>query len=115
MNSMAKALPSLLAALTVAAALAGCGADTPYTPARGGTLRLRLDEYRILPERITIPAGRVDIVARDVGRVTHNLAGVPVYPPPRGGGGEKEAPPPAPPPRPGGRGNGEPQPGQEPH
>src|SRR3954468_16117404 len=74
MNSMAKVLPSLLAALTVAAAVAGCGADTPYTPARGRTVRLRLDEYRVLPERITVPAGRVEIVARDAGRMTHNAA-----------------------------------------
>jgi plastocyanin len=74
MNSMAKALHSLLAALTVAAAVAACGADTPYTPASGRTVRLRLDEYRILPERITVPAGRVDIVARNVGRLTHNVA-----------------------------------------
>jgi plastocyanin len=74
MNSMAKPLPSLFAAVTVAAVLAGCGADTPYTPARGHTLQLRLDEYRVLPERITVPAGRIEIVARDVGRLTHNVA-----------------------------------------
>jgi hypothetical protein len=75
MNSMAKRLPTLVALVTLAAAvLAGCGDDTPYVPARGQTLRLRLDEYRILPARITVPAGRVDIVARDVGRLTHNVA-----------------------------------------
>jgi plastocyanin len=74
MNSMAKHVPSLVAAVTVAAALAGCAADTPYTAARGHTLRLRLDEYRVLPERVTVPAGRVEIVARDVGRLTHNVA-----------------------------------------
>jgi uncharacterized cupredoxin-like copper-binding protein len=74
MNSMPKALPSLLAALTVAVVAAGCGADAPYTPARGHVVRLRLDEYRVLPERITVPAGRVDIVARDAGRLTHNVA-----------------------------------------
>ena len=74
MNSRAKALPSLLAALTVAAAAAGCGADASYTPARGRTVALRLDEYRVLPERTTVPAGRVDIVARNVGRLTHNVA-----------------------------------------
>ena len=75
MSSMPRHLRSLLAVLTVAAAaLAGCGDDTPYVAAKARTLRLRLDEYRILPSRITVPAGRVTIVARDVGRLTHNVA-----------------------------------------
>jgi plastocyanin len=75
MGSMARHIAPLLAVLTLAgAALAGCGDDAPYTPAKGRTIRLRLDEYRILPERITVPAGRVEIVARDVGRLTHNVA-----------------------------------------
>jgi plastocyanin len=75
MNSMARSLLPLLAAAAVAAAaLAGCGADTPYVAAKGHTVRLRLDEYRVLPERITVPAGRVEVVARDVGRLTHNVA-----------------------------------------
>lgn len=38
---------------------------------------LRLDEYRIEPQRITVRAGRVTIVARNVGRLTHNVAIVP--------------------------------------
>jgi plastocyanin len=74
MNSMAKVLRSLAALVMAATVLAACGDDAPYTPARGHTLRLRLDEYRILPERITVPAGRIRIVARDVGRLTHNVA-----------------------------------------
>jgi uncharacterized cupredoxin-like copper-binding protein len=74
MNSMPRRLAPLLATILVASAVAACGDDTPYTPASGHTIRLRLDEYRILPERITVPAGRVEIVARDVGRLTHNVA-----------------------------------------
>ena len=74
MNSMARHLPPLVALFAVAAAVAGCGDDTPYVPANGHTIRLRLDEYRILPQRITVPAGRVTIVAHDVGRLTHNVA-----------------------------------------
>lgn len=74
MSSMARHLAPLVAVFTVAAAVAGCGDDTPYVPARGHTIRLRLDEYRILPQRVTVPAGRVTIVARDAGRLTHNVA-----------------------------------------
>lgn len=74
MSSMARHLAPLVAVLAVAAAVAGCGDDAPYVPARGHTIRLRLDEYRILPQRITVPAGRVTIVARDAGRLTHNVA-----------------------------------------
>ena len=75
MSSMPRRIAPLLAAVALApAALAGCGDDTPYVAAKGGTLRLRLDEYRILPSRITVPAGRVPFVARHVGRLTHNVA-----------------------------------------
>jgi plastocyanin len=64
-----------LAALALAAsAVAGCGAGQPYVPATGRTLSLRLDEYRVLPERVTVPGGRIRLVARNTGRLTHNLA-----------------------------------------
>jgi len=65
-----------LAALALAASTvaAGCGSDPPYTPAAGHTVRLRLDEYRVLPQRVTVPAGRIEIVARNTGRLTHNVA-----------------------------------------
>jgi plastocyanin len=58
------------------AAVGGCGED-PYVPAGDRTVSLRLDEYRVLPTRITVPAGRVRIDARNVGRLTHNTAVVP--------------------------------------
>ena len=75
MSWMARRPAPLLAVLAVgAAALCGCGRDAPYVAANGRTVSLRLDEYRILPERVTVPAGRVTIVARDVGRLTHNVA-----------------------------------------
>ena len=57
-----------------AAAVFGCGRDAPYVPASGSTVGLRLDEYRLLPQRVTVPAGRVRIVGRNVGRLTHNVA-----------------------------------------
>ena len=66
---------TLLAALALAAfALSGCGRDEPYASAAGRTVSLRLDEYRVLPQRVTAPAGRVRLVGRNDGRLTHNLA-----------------------------------------
>jgi plastocyanin len=59
---------------TAVAGLSGCGGDEPTATASSGTLRLRLDEYRVLPERVRVPAGRVRIVARNTGRLTHNVA-----------------------------------------
>lgn len=61
----------------LALALGSCGADEPYAEAPDRRVQVRLDEYRITPERIEVPAGRVTLVARDVGRLTHNLAVVP--------------------------------------
>jgi uncharacterized cupredoxin-like copper-binding protein len=75
MSSMARRRTTLLAAVALcAAALAGCGRDAPYVAAGGRTVSLRLDEYRVLPQRVTVPAGRIRIVARDTGRLTHNVA-----------------------------------------
>ena len=76
MNSMRGRRHTLFAASAALIALAGagCGGDPPYTPAKGRTLNLRLDEYRVLPARMTVPAGRIRIVARNTGRLTHNVA-----------------------------------------
>jgi uncharacterized cupredoxin-like copper-binding protein len=66
---------TLFAALALAAVgLSGCGSDEPYVPAAGRTVSLRLDEYRVLPQRVTVPAGRVRLVGRNTGRLTHNVA-----------------------------------------
>jgi uncharacterized cupredoxin-like copper-binding protein len=53
---------------------AGCGADVAYTRAPDRRVEVRLDEYRVLPEHIQVRAGRVTLVARNSGRLTHNLA-----------------------------------------
>ena len=76
MSSMGPRRATTLAALALAAStvVAGCGSDPPYTPAAGHTVRLRLDEYRVLPQRVTVPAGRIEIVAHNTGRLTHNVA-----------------------------------------
>jgi len=59
-----------MAALVVPA---GCGDDGPVTRDRG-VVRLRLDEFRILPQRIRVPTGRFEIVATNRGVLTHNVA-----------------------------------------
>jgi uncharacterized cupredoxin-like copper-binding protein len=61
-------LPACLALL----ALAGCGGDDPVE-VPGRTVRLQLDEYRILPREIEVRGPRVRILARDTGVLTHNV------------------------------------------
>lgn len=62
------AFPILVAA---ALALPGCGED----PVRvtGGSLEVTLDEYRVTPQKVVAPAGELRIVARNDGRLNHNL------------------------------------------
>ena len=67
---MALARASL--ALLVAAVLAGCG-STPTTQVTGQTLHLRIDEFRILPKRLRVHAGRIQILGRNVGILTSNV------------------------------------------
>jgi len=63
-----------LAAATLAAlALAGCGAGRTVR-LTGHTLRLTLQEYRILPQTASVPAGSLRIVACNRGTLTHNVA-----------------------------------------
>lgn len=66
--------PAVLAlALTVAVALPGCGSDPDPVTDRDATLQLRLSEFRIEPQVIRVRPGRVHIVARNVGKLAHNL------------------------------------------
>jgi plastocyanin len=75
MSSMCRRRRTLLAlAVATGALLTACGSDAPYVPASGRAVSLRLDEYRVLPQRVTVPAGRVRIIARNAGRLTHNVA-----------------------------------------
>lgn len=57
-----------------ALAFAGCGGDTDPVRAPDGVVRVVLDEYKITPQDISVPAGRVRLVARNDGILTHNLA-----------------------------------------
>ncbi len=52
--------------------VAGCGTADPVA-VEGRTLRLKLDEYRIMPQDARVEAGRLRIVMTNVGRLTHNL------------------------------------------
>ena len=65
-----------LAALTLAAIAwsAGCGGSGDVVVDRDGILRLTVEEYRIEPEKIEVRAGRVNMVARNRGVLTHNVA-----------------------------------------
>ncbi len=40
----------------------------------GHRLALTLEEYRILPQTVSVPPGRLEIVARNRGILTHNVA-----------------------------------------
>jgi hypothetical protein len=59
----------ILAALL---ALPGCGGPDPVRVG-DGIVRLRIDEYRILPREIRVPGPHVKIVMTDKGILTHNV------------------------------------------
>jgi plastocyanin len=64
----------LAIALAGALPIAGCGDDAPVTRDDAGVVTLRLDEYRIVPQRVRVPSGRFEIVATNRGVLTHNVA-----------------------------------------
>ena len=53
-------------------ALAGCGGDDEVRPS-DGVVRLRVDEYQLLPKKIRVTGPRVELVLTDHGRLTHNV------------------------------------------
>ena len=60
-----------LALVCAAGVAAGCG-DDELSTIEGRSLRLRLDEFRIRPQDTRVTAGRLRLVAHNVGRLTHN-------------------------------------------
>ena len=64
-------LPAVLLCALVAG-LAGCGGDDVFRTDRP-ILRMKLDEYRIVPQDIVAKPGRMKFVVRNTGRLTHNL------------------------------------------
>jgi len=63
------------AAAALAAALVACaGCGEPAAVAiRATPLRLTLSEYRIAPQAVRVPAGRVTILVRNAGTMVHRL------------------------------------------
>lgn len=70
---MAQAVRVLPVLLGTAVALGGCG-DPPIQPVENRTIGLKLDEYRILPQRVSAPAGPLRLIIRNNGILTHNIA-----------------------------------------
>jgi len=62
-----------MAVLGAAAVAAGCGGEPAAVTVPGSTLRVTLDEYRIQPQNARMTAGRIHLVARNTGQLTHNL------------------------------------------
>jgi plastocyanin len=60
-----------LAALAVAAALGACAGATRIGPSRSVTVSL--SEYRLRPNALQVSPGRLQIVVRNLGSVTHDL------------------------------------------
>lgn len=65
---LALCLPALAALL-----LAACGGPAAVR-ARHGTVRIVETEYRLTPQDVVAPAGRLTLVVVDRGRLIHNLA-----------------------------------------
>jgi len=63
-------MPVVLGAAIV---LAGCG-EPKIVPVENQTIGLKLDEYRILPKRVSAPAGQLRLIIRNIGILTHNVA-----------------------------------------
>jgi len=63
-------LPLILALVP----LAGCGGgESDAIPAQNRTIGVKLSEYRITPGRIVAPAGKLRLIARNEGILTHNV------------------------------------------
>lgn len=60
------------ALVCVALLLAGCGHAVHAR--RGGVVRVAVMEYRLRPDDIIARAGTITLVARNLGRLSHNLA-----------------------------------------
>ncbi len=62
-----------LLAVAAGLTLAGCGAGATAR-VEGRRVSLTVDEYRILPRTVSVPAGRILIAVRNRGVLTHDVA-----------------------------------------
>jgi len=53
-------------------ALAGCGAG-PETVEPGSIVRIRVNEYHLVPQKIRVSGPVVRLIVTDIGRLTHNV------------------------------------------
>jgi plastocyanin len=70
---MPRAARLSLVLLAAAVLSAGCGDPAP-APAQNQTIGLRLDEYRVMPQAVSAPAGKLRLIIRNVGILPHNVA-----------------------------------------
>jgi hypothetical protein len=68
-----RAVVAVVATVLAALALAGCG-EGAAVHLDSRHVSFTLDEYRILPRTVSVPAGRIVIAVRNRGILTHNLA-----------------------------------------
>lgn len=61
-----------IAVATVVLACGGCGEPDPVA-VDAAPLRLTLSEYRVEPQAVRVPAGRLEIVVRNDGTTVHRL------------------------------------------
>ena len=70
-GEMARVRAPLTGLVASALTVSACGQD-PVRVA-GGTLAVTVDEYRLRPQDVSVAPGRLTLVVRDTGRLTHNL------------------------------------------
>jgi plastocyanin len=83
-------LLALLSALA-AAAIAGCGEPATRSVA-GHVVAIRMEDFRFVPQNISVPAGRLTIRARNAGDLAHNVKVFRGKPYERSNTGDNEAP-----------------------
>jgi hypothetical protein len=71
-TALRRALRRVAVGLLIALCLGGCaGGHTVRLDSR--RVSLSLDEFRIVPQRVSVPAGRIRIRAHNSGVLTHNV------------------------------------------
>jgi plastocyanin len=66
-------LACAIAVLAAALLITGCGGAEPVARAQNGRVGVRLDEYLIEPQDVSVPAGRVTFDVVDHGRLRHSF------------------------------------------